>query len=538
MKKHAPNPTLVVVARTAALVFTVFALLWGNVAQAQNTGLTVRRYAVVIGSNLGEPDEAPLMYAERDANRIGDALTRLSGVAPENLIRLIAPDRLRVTAAFAAMRERIAADKAKTGVSPLLFVYYSGHAGAGSLHLGGSTMTFGKLKRQVQAVGAAAAVFVIDACRSGGMTRVKGAKPAAPFEITAENLDSQGLAIITSSAAAEDAQESDRLRGGIFTHHLLAGLHGAADTSRDKRVTLSEAYRYAYVQTLQTTTRTRFVQHPTYSFNIKGRQELVLSRLDRAAGLGQLRLPKAGRYILIEQGRSTGLIAEVAAKDGTRVLVVPGRYLVRHRENRAVLEANLTIRAGVTTTLSASDMVRVPYGQTVRKGLAEDQVSVWSLGASFEVGGPLLPATSTGLFGAVALQLDLHELALQARLRYGRAWASNSEVEMGQGMLGFDLAALHLFDIPQARMAIGLGVRLGGDWVSQRFDSRGKAPARSQFVGRVAPVLRVEFAVTAAFTIALDAGVDVYLLEEIQTLPTGVTTEVVPFGTLGFMVYL
>jgi len=103
----------------------------------------------------------------------------------------------------------------------VLFVYFSGHADVSSLHLGDSRLSFQRLKELAAGVGADVNVLVVDACRSGGLTRVKGATPAEPFEIKAEDrLDSLGLAIITSSAAGEDAQESERLSGGIFTHHF------------------------------------------------------------------------------------------------------------------------------------------------------------------------------------------------------------------------------------------------------------------------------------------------------------------------------
>ena len=62
--------------------------------------------------------------------------------------------------------------------------------------------------------------------------------------------------VLASSTASELSQESEALRASYFTHHLLSGLRGAADADRDGRVTLSEAYRYAYNRTLVATAAT------------------------------------------------------------------------------------------------------------------------------------------------------------------------------------------------------------------------------------------------------------------------------------------
>ena len=59
---------------------------------------------------------------------------------------------------------------------------------------------------------------------------------------------------MTSSSENEAAQESERLRGSFFTHALLTGVRGAADASGDGKVTLGEAYQFAFNETLAQTT--------------------------------------------------------------------------------------------------------------------------------------------------------------------------------------------------------------------------------------------------------------------------------------------
>ena len=50
------------------------------------------RYALVVGADRGDDQDGPLGYAERDASRVADVLTRMGGVSPENLVLLRAPD--------------------------------------------------------------------------------------------------------------------------------------------------------------------------------------------------------------------------------------------------------------------------------------------------------------------------------------------------------------------------------------------------------------------------------------------------------------
>ena len=88
-------------------------------------------------------------------------------------------------------------------------------------------------------------ILVIDSCRSGAVTRVKGGRPAPPILLgDTQELDGEGVIVLTASAAGEDAQESDQLGGSFFTHYLLSGLRGAADDNGDQVVTVAEAFSY------------------------------------------------------------------------------------------------------------------------------------------------------------------------------------------------------------------------------------------------------------------------------------------------------
>ena len=489
------------------------------------------RYAAIIGVNEGDVDDVRLLYAERDAARVADVLTRLGDVPPENLLLLRGADSDAIEHLFHVLRDRIRAEPSDQ--RPLLFIYYSGHADAQALRLRRTRLPFTRLKALAREVGAEVSVFVVDACRSGGLTRVKGATPAPPFEIRADDhIDSEGLAIITSSAEGEDAQESERLKGGIFTHHLVGGLLGAADASGDRRITLSEAYRYAYAQTLRSTSQTATVQHPTYAFTMKGRQELVLTRLTGERGLGRLAFAAPGHYLLLERFGAGEVAAELEAEAATELLVTPGRYLVRRRVDGGVWEGAVAVTADARSEVGPGDLTRVPFRETVRKGYAPNAASAWSLGAAFELGGPPLPDTGLGLYGAVTAQLDLTDVTLALRLRYGRSSSANETLALTQDLFGVDVGVFKLFDLTRG-LAAGIGLRVGGDFVSQHFDTRGTAPSRGVALGRLAPVLRLEAAPAASVSLSLDCGADIELVELDDGAGRGLATPVVPFCALG-----
>ena len=53
----------------------------------------------------------------------------------------------------------------------LLFVYYSGHADAGDLHLGATSLPLHELRALLEGSAAGSRVLVLDACRSGALTQ-------------------------------------------------------------------------------------------------------------------------------------------------------------------------------------------------------------------------------------------------------------------------------------------------------------------------------------------------------------------------------
>lgn len=523
--------------RTAAVVLgAALALLaWQQQAQAR-----VHRYALVVGANQGTDQEPLLRYAERDAARVAQVLRTLGDISPENLVLLTNSDAPSVARVMEDLRGRIALHRQRQPEDEtLLVIFYSGHADAQGLNLNGTQLSFTALKEELRRSPAHMRVLIVDACRSGEITRVKGAQPAEPFRI--EPIDAmagEGMAIITSSASHEDAQESDRLQASFFTHHLVSGMLGAADASRDRQVTLGEAYAYAYNETLRSTSRARFVQHPTYWFEIKGRQDLVLTSLRRPSrSMARLKLLDEGSYVLFREGRGGPLAAELSASAGTEIALEEGTYLIRRRGADAVHEATTHLAAEQEVSLATEDMESIPYGRMVRKGLGSDSELALGVTSGVGISGPLVEGTGQVLLGQVGLQVDLEPLSLQLRLRYGAAQQSNHSIALEQDVLGADLTALKLFDV--SSLSLGFGVRLGGDWIQQRFQTQGLAPDRDTFTLRAAPLVHLGLSPWSLLHLYLEASGDAYLFA-VQSAEDSSSTELrfVPQAMAGVLVYL
>ncbi len=64
------------------------------------------RFAVIVGANHGEPDEAVLRYAQSDAERLASVLRQLGGFAPENVVLLAGAGADDVKRALQSVGER------------------------------------------------------------------------------------------------------------------------------------------------------------------------------------------------------------------------------------------------------------------------------------------------------------------------------------------------------------------------------------------------------------------------------------------------
>ena len=328
------------IARVAIFGFVLLLGLPATVSFAR-----VRRFALLAGANLGGSERVPLRYANADAEAMRAVLQQLGGVAPADGLLVLNSDRAGLLAALEHLRQRLRAAEAP-GLRREVVLYYSGHSDERGLLLSGDHLPYRDLRRALNGLPAEVRVAVLDSCASGALTRVKGGRRRAPFLVDTST-DVRGLAILTSSSASETSQESDHVGASFFTHYLVSGLRGAADQDADRRVTLAEAYRFAFHETLARTEHTRGgAQHPAYDFQLVGTGDLVMTDLrSTAAGL-TLTEGVGGRvWVRDAEGR---LVVELRKVEGRAMELglQPGRYSVRVERDGALAQTQVQLAAG------------------------------------------------------------------------------------------------------------------------------------------------------------------------------------------------
>jgi hypothetical protein len=300
------------------------------------------RHALVVGANDGGGVLAPLRYAETDAERVASLLTELGEFDDELVTVLYRPTEQELREALARH-----AAIAESWDDDLFLFYYSGHADAVGLRLGDERYHFDALKHDLRAIPANVRLGVLDACRSGTITRLKGAEVTESI-LGADDGVAEGEAWLTASADDELAQESESLRGGFYTHYLLSGMRGAADLSGDGLVELYELHQYTYDRVVESTGRTGAgAQHPR-----------LTSQLTTSSGVAVTDVRNASAQLVFSE-QDTGLVAVFRMPDRTELAeftktpdreltlaVPPGSYLVRRRHEESTWEARFGISEG------------------------------------------------------------------------------------------------------------------------------------------------------------------------------------------------
>jgi len=483
-----------------------------------------RRIAIVVGNNAGSGDMPPLRFAESDAGKMARVLVELGDVVPDDVMLLQGRGVTELERALGAARERVAFFKKVPDVRTVVVFYFSGHSDGEAIELGREKLAYARLKALLAGTGADVRLAIVDACRSGAGLREKGGKPADAFTIRlADTLQASGEAFITSSAADEAALESNEVMGSYFTHNLISGLRGAADTSGDKLVTLAEAYRYAYDRTVSATAMLPVgAQHPNYDYRLSGQGELVLSTLLKPSAA--LVLPQADRALVLDVARDQ-VIVEVPAGPAREVALSPGEYGVRLFTGGQAYGGRVKLAEGSSHTLRLDELSPISSSTLVAaKGGAGVSQTVEprapSLGLGMAVGGtgriladpttshspkwqlrvnfdPL--TTRFGTAGAVTFSGTLHLLAL-GEMSFDPATAAGEAANEA----GAQLRLGYRVTLSWWRLDVGLGLEAGAGVLAQLYGERTATLALA-----AAPRLFLRGRLTNAVSLTLDGDLTV-----------------------------
>jgi hypothetical protein len=249
-------------------------------------------WAVVIGVN-SYPNVRRLKYAVNDAVSFSDHLVEYNQVPKENVVLLL-DEEANLTRLRSALGVYL---KNKASKDDMVIIYFAGHGatereatspdGDGlekyllpydvdPKELYATAMPMEEISRLFSRIRSDRLVFIVDTCYSGA----SGGRTISVADIRAGISDGfldritggKGKIILTASGANEVSAESDELQHGIFTHFLIKGLQGQADSDGDGLITVDEVYTYVSKQVPQATNQE---QHPVKKGIVEG--PLILS---------------------------------------------------------------------------------------------------------------------------------------------------------------------------------------------------------------------------------------------------------------------
>lgn len=468
-----------------AVLFGVTTMLFANTVLANQQTIKVRRFALLVGTNDGGTSRMKLRYANKDAASMQKVLTDLGGVFARDVILLKQATLSELNAGFQKMAHKLNGAK-KSGVRLEVVFYYSGHSNESGLMLNGDHLTYQSLRKMINSIAADVKVVVVDSCASGAMTRQKGGKKRAPFVVDA-SADVKGIAILTSASEEESAQESDVVEGSFFTHYFISGLRGAADTTRDGKVTLNEAYVYAFHETLARTEVTRSgAQHANYDFQLTGSGDIVLTDLRDTSASMRFSSETQGRIFI--RNKNGMLVAEISKAPGAPVVfgLAPGRYEIILDGGGQLYGGSVVVAKGHQVKINMASFRQVSAEHTGQKHAAQTAVDTPT---RRPVSMGVFPGVSTdgGAIGQVINHFSLNLMGLGDHLKgmevgsIGNGRRGNMKGAQLAGILNFVNKHADGFQFSGIGNVVGKDVR--GSQLSGVFNVTGRDMAGIQFTG-------------------------------------------------------
>lgn len=364
----------------------------------------IKRFAMAVGANNGGKDRVLLHYAVSDAQAILNVFEELGGVEEDDILLLEEPDVRTFYTEMGKLQSQIEKSKADYGRIEFIF-YYSGHSDENYILLGDEKISYKNLRDTINGIDADVRIAILDSCASGAFTRIKGGKKRLPFLMDSA-YDMRGFAVMTSSSANEASQESDLIQSSFFTHYLISGMRGAADMSQDGRVTMNEAYQFAFNETLAQTTKTiSGPQHPYTDIQMSGTGDVVMTDVRRASVIlilgeqifGQIFIHDSENRLVVELTKPPGRRIELGLEEGEyRVINIP---------EGGVFESTIKMKEGDEYELTPSEFAETAVEYTTPRGRRAEQIdkhTVLQGKSTYRIFGEF-SSKSTEIYGKYAL---------------------------------------------------------------------------------------------------------------------------------------
>jgi hypothetical protein len=336
-------------------LITLVAVGFGYINQAwgeTGNGTSNRLFIISIGVNEYKDTFWPnLKWAATDADRFAKSIG--TGTSQQKITRLLINQEANLENVRATLQ------KIERGVRPddLVVLYLSSH---GTLQIGttgefepvvvlndtqnnqllSTGLAHSELRRWMSGLRAKKKALILATCHSGvGKSKYnpeilkarQGEKGPAIRPI--ENV-SEGEIILAASSRNETAQESDELKGDIYTHYFIEAL-GVADRNQDGAVSLLEAHDHSK---LRTYAYTQGRQRPTIEAQIVGDADFEINGKRKNSGkplLDAYSQRYEGYSVGLNKGAPIALPIAVPLDEGTNEVVLyppdngsPRRFLL------------------------------------------------------------------------------------------------------------------------------------------------------------------------------------------------------------------
>jgi hypothetical protein len=368
--------------------FLFLLVLHNGLFAADGEMAATRRFGIFIGSNNGGRNRVMLRYAVSDAKSVSRVFTGMGGIAEEDSVLLVEPTVAEINRRLDNLG-RLSAQSQRNSQRTELVFYYSGHSDENGILLNRERYGYRELRERINSVAADMRIVILDSCSSGAITRAKGGVKTQPF-LFDSSVSTAGYAFLTSSSANEASQESDSIESSYFTHSLLAGLRGAADSVGDGRVTLNELYRFAYAETLaKTETSVYGAQHPSYDIQISGSGDVVLTDIKEISASLLFSEDITGRISIRDS--SDFLVAELTkvSRKPLELGLEPGLYRITLQRGDNFYRVEITLPENKRTSLVMGNfqMIAADSGNRSRgdnpESVLDDDVPVHPVNIQF-----------------------------------------------------------------------------------------------------------------------------------------------------------
>lgn len=212
-------------------------------------GSNAKVWAVVIG--VAAYNHMPVLrYTDDDAYRVYSFLKSPEGGAiPDEQMEILIDD----AATYANIKETMERVFNQAGPNDMVLLYFSGHGLKGAflpIDFDGfdNKLPHEEITAILKNSRAKYKLCIADACHSGSLLAMRSGSAQSIITSYYEKLAQAdpGTALLLSSKSEETSLESSGLRQGVFSHFLIRGLKGEADSDGDNVVSVQELYNFIY----------------------------------------------------------------------------------------------------------------------------------------------------------------------------------------------------------------------------------------------------------------------------------------------------